>query len=708
MTKSKEFTTKPITMMSGNEDDDDDNDGFAKNAPKKPEVSKSKTPFLDTYGRDICKMADEGKLDPVVGRDVEIERICQILGRRKKNNPVIIGEAGTGKTSIVDGLALRINQKTVPMSIMGKRVISVDMGGIVAGTKYRGQFEERMKVLIDELEKNPDIILFIDELHTIIGAGGASGSLDASNILKPALSRGVIQVIGATTIDEYRKNIEKDAALDRRFQIVQIEPCTPDETVQILNNIKSRYEDHHNVTYTPEAIQACVTLSDRYINGRHFPDKAIDVMDEAGARVHIKNVKTPQNILDIEENINNIKIKKNDVVKKQKYEEAAKLRDVEKGLTAELNAARQIWEDDMKKNRETVTEDHVADVVSMISGVPIQKIGNSEKDKLSKMGDAIKSHIIGQDDAVKKVVQSIQRSRIGLSDPNKPIFVGMLIGNSGVGKTELAKQIASYMFESEDSLIRLDMSEYMEKFSVNKIIGSPSGYVGYEEGSSFLNKVRNKPYSVILLDEIEKAHADVFNIFLQMFDEGTLTDSHGRKISFKNCVILMTSNVGTRVIKDFGSGVGFKTQSRVSNSSDDVKSVLTKELKKTFPPEFINRVDETIYFQDLQKEDILKIIELELTKIYKRTDSIGYQIELDQKIKDHLVEIGYDSSTGARPLKRAIQKWVEDALTQYILENNTPQGSKMFLTYDSENDKTIVFEAKNRRKKKSDSTQDDI
>ncbi|NBO22968.1 ATP-dependent Clp protease ATP-binding subunit, partial [bacterium] len=568
----------------------------------------TKTPILDSYSRDLTKFAEEGKLDPIVGRLKEIERVSQILSRRKKNNPILIGEPGVGKSAIAEGLALKIVQRKCSRVLFNKRIVTLDLASMVAGTKYRGQFEERIKALMAELEKNPDIILFIDEIHTMIGAGGASGSLDASNMFKPALARGEIQIIGATTIDEYRKHIEKDGALERRFQKVMVEPATVEETYQILNNIKDKYESHHNVNYTEEAIKACVELTSRYMTDRFLPDKAIDALDESGSRVHISNIVVPKEITDIEQKLIDIKDKKQEVVKSQRYEEAAKLRDVEKQLQKQLEDARKKWDEDSKENRQTVSEENVAEVVSMMTGVPLTKVSQNENQKLAKMYDSLAGKVIGQDDAVKKVVKAIQRGRVGMKDPNKPVFSGILIGNSGVGKTELAKQLAKYLFDSEEALIRLDMSEYMEKISLTRIQGSAPGYVGYED-ANVLDKIRRKPYSVVLFDEIEKAHPDIFNLFLQMLDEGHVTDSHGRKINFKNCVILMTSNVGTRVVKEFGSGVGFNTKAKLDNSNNDVKSILEKELKKKFAPEFINRLDEIIYFQDLGKDEILKIVE---------------------------------------------------------------------------------------------------
>ena len=685
--EGKDYVSPDIKMAL---EDDDDDDKFGSSSKKNE--GKSKTPVLDTYSRDLTKMAEDGRLDPIVGREKEIERVSQILSRRKKNNPILIGEPGVGKSSIAEGLALRIVQRKVSRLLFNKRVVMLDLASMVAGTKYRGQFEERIKALMAELEKEPNVILFIDEIHTMIGAGGASGSLDASNMFKPALSRGELQIIGATTLDEYRKHIEKDGALERRFQKVLVEPATEEETLQILNNIKDNYESHHSVTFTPEALKACVELPSRYITDRFLPDKAIDVLDEAGSLVHISNINVPKEIVDIENSIASIKEEKQKVVKSQRFEDAAKLRDEEKKLEGKLDKARLVWEEDQKLHRQTVTEENIAQVVSMITGIPLQKINTNENSKLSKMGPSLKGSVIGQDDAVNKIVRSIQRSRIGLADPNKPIFVGMLIGNSGVGKTELAKQLTKYMFESEDSLIRLDMSEYMDKIASTKLTGSSAGYVGYEEGSSFLNKVRTKPYAVILLDEIEKAHPDIFNMFLQVFDDGHMTDSHGRKVSFKNCVILMTSNVGTKEVKDFGTGVGFSTKSKEEKKTDMVKDKLEKELKKKFPPEFINRIDDIIYFKDLGKDEILQIIGLELKKIISRVMAIGYHIEISDLLKEHLVKVGYDPQYGARPMKRAIQRWIDDYLTDYILEYNPVEGTQLSLTYDTDTDATKVTE----------------
>ena len=696
MQKENEYIKRQHEVRAAIEDDDDDDKPFG--SSKKTDT-KSKTPVLDTYSKDLIKMAEEGKLDPIVGREKEIERVSQILSRRKKNNPILIGEPGVGKSSVAEGLALRIVQRKVSRILFNKRVVMLDLASMVAGTKYRGQFEERIKALMGEMEKNPDVILFIDEIHTMIGAGGASGSMDASNMFKPALSRGEIQIIGATTLDEYRKHIEKDGALERRFQKVMIEPATPEETIEIIGNIKEKYESHHNVTYTEEAIKACVELTSRYMADRFLPDKAIDALDESGSRVHISNIVVPKEIIDIEKQISDIKDKKHDVIRSQKYEEAAKLRDTERKLNDALDTARKRWEEESTKNRQTVTEDNVAEVVSMMTGIPLQKVGEKENERLSKMYSEIAGKVVGQDEAVKKVVRAIQRGRVGMKDVNKPVFSGMLIGNSGVGKTELAKQIAKYLFDSEDSLIRLDMSEYMDKISISKIQGSAPGYVGYED-SNFLDRIRRKPYSVILFDEIEKAHPEIFNIFLQMLDEGHVTDSHGRKVSFKNCIILLTSNVGTRQLKDFGTGLGFSTKNKEAMRDEEIKSVLDKELKNKFAPEFINRLDDIIYFRDLGKEEILKIVDLELTKTVKRAADIGFPIEITEVLKDHLVTVGYDPKYGARPLKRAIQRWIDDVITDYIIEKNPAEGTSFQLDYDSDKDETIINPEKPKKRRK--------
>ena len=674
-------------------DDDDEDSSFSQ---KKPD-SKSKTPILDTYSRDLTKMAEDGKLDPIVGREKEIERVSQILSRRKKNNPILIGEPGVGKSSIAEGLALRIIQRKVSRLLFNKRVVMLDLASMVAGTKYRGQFEERIKALMAELEKEPDVILFIDEIHTMIGAGGASGSLDASNMFKPALARGEIQIIGATTLDEYRKHIEKDGALERRFQKVMVEPASPEESLQIINNIKDRYESHHNVRYTDEAIKACVDLTSRYMTDRFLPDKAIDALDEAGSRVHISNIVVPKEITDIEHKIVEIKDKKNDVIRSQKYEEAAKLRDVERQLNSELENARKRWEEESKNHRQVVTEDNVAEVVSMMTGIPLQKVSLNETDKLAKMNDNIAGKVIGQDEAVKKIVKAIQRGRVGLKDPNKPIGTFMFLGPTGVGKTQLAKVLAKYLFDSEDSLIRIDMSEYMEKFAVSRLIGAPPGYVGHDEGGQLTEKVRRKPYSVVLLDEIEKAHPEVFNLLLQVLDDGQLTDSLGRKVNFKNTIIIMTSNTGSRQLKEFGTGVGFQTKNKADKKDEEANAVIDKELKKKFAPEFLNRVDDVVMFNSLEKEDINKIIGIELEKLVERVKLMEFELEITEAANDYIATQGFDPQYGARPLKRAIQKHVEDVLTEEIIQNNPEKGSKLLLDYNKDEDKMVVTISKKKK-----------
>ncbi|MDO8998559.1 MAG: ATP-dependent Clp protease ATP-binding subunit [Bacteroidota bacterium] len=694
--------SKIENSAAGDEDEGEEasfGGGSNTGSQKKQGESKSKTPVLDNFGRDLTKMAEDGKLDPVVGREKEIERVSQILSRRKKNNPILIGEPGVGKSSIAEGLALRIVQRKVSRVLFGKRVVTLDLASLVAGTKYRGQFEERMKAVMNELEKSPDVILFIDEIHTIIGAGGASGSLDASNMFKPALARGEIQCIGATTLDEYRQYIEKDGALERRFQKVLIEPATPDETLQILNNIKSKYEEHHNVTYTDDAIKACVTLTARYITDRHLPDKAIDALDEAGSRVHITNINVPENILEIEKKIEDIKELKNQVVRSQKYEEAARLRDTEKNLQTELEVAKKAWEEETKQNRIAVTEDNVADVVSMMSGVPVQRVNQNESEKLVKMNESIKGKVIGQDKAVAKVVKAIQRNRAGLKDPNKPIGSFIFLGPTGVGKTQLAKILARQLFDNDDALIRIDMSEYMEKFAVTRLIGAPPGYVGYEEGGQLTEKVRRHPYSVILLDEIEKAHPDVFNMLLQVLDDGQLTDSLGRKIDFKNTIIIMTSNIGARQLKDFGTGVGFGTQTRKEGEDEASQGIIQNALKKAFAPEFLNRIDDVVMFNSLEKADIHKIIDIELAHLFGRVTGLGYHIKITDAAKDYIVEKGYDANYGARPLKRAIQKYLEDPMAEEIIKNNLAEGDEIEVDYDKEKDEVIVSAHKPKGKK---------
>ena len=699
--EGKDYVSPDIKMAL---EDDDDDDKFGSSSKKNE--GKSKTPVLDTYSRDLTKMAEDGRLDPIVGREKEIERVSQILSRRKKNNPILIGEPGVGKSSIAEGLALRIVQRKVSRLLFNKRVVMLDLASMVAGTKYRGQFEERIKALMAEMEKEPDVILFIDEIHTIIGAGGASGSLDASNMLKPALARGEIQIIGATTLDEYRKHIEKDGALERRFQKVQVEPATGEETVQILHNIKDRYEQHHNVTYTENAIKACVDLTERYLNDRFLPDKAIDALDEVGARVHISNINVPKEITDIEKKLIDIKDKKNDVIRSQKYEEAAKLRDVERQLNTDLETARKSWEDDQKNNRQTVDEDAVAEVVAMMSGVPVTKVSQNENEKLSKMSTAIEGKVIGQYEAVRKIVKAIQRGRVGLKDPNKPIGSFMFLGPTGVGKTQLAKVLAKYLFDSEDSLVRIDMSEYMEKFAVSRLVGAPPGYVGHDEGGQLTEKIRRKPYSVILLDEIEKAHPEVFNLLLQVLDDGQLTDSFGRKVNFKNTIIIMTSNTGSRQLKDFGTGVGFLTKNKLAAAEEETKAVIEKELKKKFAPEFLNRVDDVVMFNSLSKENINEIIKIELERLIERVDKMEYKLTITDSAIEYIASEGFDPQYGARPLKRAIQRHVEDVLTEDIIQYNPEKGSNLILDYNSETEKMVVTieseKKKKTRKKKSE------
>ncbi len=692
--------SKKIKDALSDDDDDEPIPSSSSSSSKKTET-KSKTPVLDNFGRDLTKMAEDGKLDPVVGREKEIERVAQILSRRKKNNPILIGEPGVGKSAIAEGLALRIIQRKVPRVLYNKRIVTLDLASLVAGTKYRGQFEERMKAVLNELEKNLDVILFIDEIHTIIGAGGASGSLDASNMFKPALARGEIQCIGATTLDEYRQYIEKDGALERRFQKVMIEPTSIEETTQILNNIKNKYEAHHNVIYTSEAIKACVTLTSRYITDRFLPDKAIDALDEVGARVHINNISqhVPQDIIELEKKIEEIREIKNQVVKTQKFEEAARLRDNERHLLAELEEAKKKWEEHTKNNPVKVSENDVAEVVSMMSGVPVSRVGETENQKLAKMAESLKGKVIGQEEAVQKVVKAIQRNRVGLKDPNKPIGSFIFLGPTGVGKTQLAKELAKYLFDSEDALIRIDMSEYMEKFSVTRLIGAPPGYVGYEEGGQLTEKVRRKPYSIVLLDEIEKAHPDVFNMLLQVMDDGTLTDSLGRKIDFKNTVIIMTSNIGAKQLKDFGQGVGFTTQAKKENIEEHNRGVIESALRKAFAPEFLNRVDDVIIFNSLEKEDMKKIIELELKGMYKRVSDLGYTLKLTNEAKEYIIEKGFDPNYGARPLKRSIQKYVEDPLAEEMIKGEVADGDEIEIDYDKHEDKIKVNIQKPRPKR---------
>jgi len=651
---------------------------------RRPAESKSKTPVLDNFGRDITKAAEEGRLDPIVGREKELERIAQILSRRKKNNPVLIGEPGVGKSAIAEGLADRIVKRKVSRPLFDKRIISLDLASLVAGTKYRGQFEERMKAVLNELEKNPDIILFIDEIHTIVGAGNASGSLDASNMFKPALSRGEIQCIGATTLDEYRQYIEKDGALERRFQKVLVDPTTPEETYQILNNIKEKYEDHHLVKYSEEAINACVQLTNRYITDRYLPDKAIDALDEAGARVHITNIHVPSEIISIENRIEEVRQKKTQAINSQKFEEAAEYRDIERKLQDSLNAAKKKWEEESKVNRELVSEDNVAEVIAMMTGIPVQRIAKNEGNRLVHMEEELAGTVIGQDDAIKKVTKSIRRNRAGLKDPRKPIGSFIFLGPTGVGKTHLAKVLAKYLFDSEDALIRVDMSEYMEKFAVSRLVGAPPGYVGYEEGGQLTEKVRRKPYSIVLLDEIEKAHPDVFHLLLQVLDDGVLTDSLGRKVDFKNTIIIMTSNIGSRQLKDFGEGIGFSTAAKQTSKANFARGVIENALKKTFAPEFLNRVDDVIIFDSLEIEDIHKIIDIELKYVFKRVEELGFTVKLSDSAKAYIVEKGWDAQFGARPLKRAIQKYFEDPLAEEIIKSKIQAGDTIIIDFDNE------------------------
>lgn len=680
------------------DDDDDEGGGFPTGGQRKQGDTKSKTPVLDNFGRDLTKLAEDGKLDPIVGREKEIERVSQVLSRRKKNNPVLIGEPGVGKSAIAEGLALRIIQRKVSRVLFNKRIVALDIASLVAGTKYRGQFEERMKAVMNELENSPDVILFIDEIHTIVGAGGASGSLDASNMFKPALARGEIQCIGATTLDEYRQYIEKDGALERRFQKVLVEPTSVEETIQILNNIKEKYEDHHHVSFTPEAVDACVKLTARYITDRHLPDKAIDALDEAGSRVHISNIVVPKNILDIEQKIEDIKEEKNKVVRSQRYEEAAKLRDKERQLLEELDRAKKQWEQESRSNRTIVTEENVAEVVAMMSGIPVTRIAEKESGKLRRMKEEMEGRVIGQPDAVAKVVKAIQRNRAGLKDPNRPIGSFIFLGPTGVGKTQLAKELAKYLFDTEDALIRIDMSEYMEKFSVSRLIGAPPGYVGYEEGGQLTEKVRRRPYSIILLDEIEKAHPDVFNLLLQALDDGKMTDSLGRHIDFKNAIIIMTSNIGARDLSDFGKGVGFGTTAQSSQQEDSNRGVIEKALRKAFSPEFLNRIDDIIFFRGLKREDIHLIIDIELGHLYKRIAELGYELKLSDEAKDFLVEKGYDEKFGARPLKRAIQKYVEDPLAEEIVNQSVEEGDKIVVGLNKDKNDLTIKVSKGRKK----------
>ena len=699
-------SSNPVSSTSSESLEEDDlskiKSGFTKSTLTRKTKDKSKTPILDNFGKDLTKLAEKNKLDPVIGREKEIERVAQVLTRRKKNNPVLIGEPGVGKTAIAEALALRIIQKKVSRILHNKRVVTLDLASLVAGTKYRGQFEERMKAVMTEIEKNDDIILFIDELHTIVGAGGASGSLDASNMFKPALSRGELQCIGATTLDEYRQYVEKDGALARRFQVVVVDPTTTEETINILENIKDRYENHHNVNYTSSAINACVKFSDRYISDRFLPDKAIDLMDEAGSRVHIHNLDVPEVIVDIENKIEEIKEQKNQVVQNQKYEEAAQLRDTEKKLLSELEIQKNKWIKDSKKKRHNVTEQNISEVVSMITGIPIESIAQNESNKLLGMSDELSKKVIGQENAIEKLSKAIKRTRVGLKDPRKPIGSFVFLGPTGVGKTELAKVLAKYLFDKEDSLIRVDMSEYMEKFSISRLVGAPPGYVGYEEGGQLSEKVRRKPYSVILLDEIEKAHPDIYNILLQILDDGFLTDGLGHRVDFRNTILIMTSNIGARDIKDFGSGIGFETSANIENVNQNISATIDKALKRTFNPEFLNRLDDVIIFNSLSKKDLYKIIDISLNKLYAKANEMGYIINLTGKAKDFLIEKGYDPKYGARPLDRAIQKYLEDVLAEEILNGELKKGDSIIADYDIKKKTIFIKKTKTKAKSKRD------
>jgi ATP-dependent Clp protease ATP-binding subunit ClpC len=707
----------PRSEYPNTPEDDDENEGTSysggggnagsgSSGSGKKADPKSKTPVLDNFGRDLTKLAEDDKLDPIVGREKEIERVSQILSRRKKNNPILIGEPGVGKSAIAEGLALRIVQRKVSRVLFDKRVVTLDLASLVAGTKYRGQFEERMKAVMNELEKSPNVILFIDEIHTLVGAGGASGSLDASNMFKPALARGEIQCIGATTLDEYRQYIEKDGALERRFQKVIIEPTTTEETLQILHNIKEKYEDHHNVKYTDQAIAACVQLTDRYVSDRHLPDKAIDALDEAGSRVHITNIRVPKNIIEVEKKIEDIKEEKNRVVRSQRYEEAAKLRDTERQLIEQLEEEKRKWEEETRTHREPVTEDNVAEVVAMMTGVPTQRIAQNESSRLINMDEELKDSVVGQDNAIKKITKAIRRNRAGLKDPNKPIGTFIFLGPTGVGKTQLAKVLARYLFDKDDALIRIDMSEYMEKFAVSRLIGAPPGYVGYEEGGQLTEKVRRKPYSVILLDEIEKAHPDVFNLLLQVLDDGQITDSLGRKIDFRNSIIIMTSNIGSRQLKDFGLGVGFNTAAKEQQADDHAKGVIEKALKNAFAPEFLNRIDDVVLFNNLKQEHIHEIIDIELSSLYKRVVDMGYKLTLADEAKNFIAEKGFDEKYGARPLKRAIQKYLEDPMAEEIIKANIDEGDELRADLNKEKEEIFIKIKKPKAKKKEDNKEE--
>ena len=686
--KKEDIVEEPQNSLF--EDDDLEEVKPKEPAQNKNANAKSKTPVLDNFGRDLTKAAAENRLDPIVGREKELERVAQILSRRKKNNPILIGEPGVGKSAIAEGLALRIVQRKVSRALFNKRIVMLDLASVVAGTKYRGQFEERIKAILNELEKNPEIILFIDEIHTIVGAGNANGSLDASNMLKPALARGELQCIGATTLDEYRQYIEKDGALERRFQKVLIEPTSPEETIEILNNIKSKYEDHHLVKYEDEAIEACVKLTERYMSDRHLPDKAIDALDEAGSRVHISNINVPCRIIELEEKLEDIREAKKLSIAEQRFEDAGQQRSEELIIMEQLEKEKKDWEDKTKVQREVVTKENVAEVVAMMTGVPVQRIAQNESDRLLQMDEELKGTVIGQDDAIKKIAKAIRRNRAGLKDPNKPIGSFIFLGPTGVGKTYLAKVLAKYLFDSEDTLIRIDMSEYMEKFAVSRLVGAPPGYVGYEEGGQLTEKVRRKPYSIVLLDEIEKAHPDVFHLLLQVLDDGQLTDSLGRKVDFKNTIIIMTSNIGSRQLKDFGQGVGFGTQAKKDAKDEYSRGVIENALKRSFAPEFLNRIDDVIIFNSLERNDIHRIIDVELKKLFSRINEMGYQLELTEKAHDFIAEKGWDEQYGARPLKRAIQKYVEDVLAEEIIRTKINIGEKIIIDYDDEKQDMVV------------------
>ncbi len=680
----------PKAELPGETEDEPGKGGKSFGGMKKTVDPKSKTPVLDNFGRDLTKYAEEGRLDPIVGRQKELERIAQVLSRRKKNNPILIGEPGVGKSAIAEGLALRIIDRKVSRALFNKRIVTLDLASIVAGTKYRGQFEERMKAVLNELEKNPDIILFIDEIHTIVGAGNASGSLDASNMFKPALARGELQCIGATTLDEYRQYIEKDGALERRFQKVLVDPTTPEETIDILNNIKEKYEDHHLVKYNSDAIHACVQLTHRYISDRYLPDKAIDALDEAGARVHISNIHVPAEVINLENSIEEIKEKKTSAIRAQKFEEAAQFRDIERRYTEELARAKKRWEEESRIHREEVTDENVAEVIAMMTGIPVTNIAQKESARLINMEKELQKEVIGQNDAILKVVKAIRRNRAGLKDPTKPIGSFVFLGPTGVGKTYLAKMLAKFLFDSEDALVRVDMSEYMEKFAVSRLVGAPPGYVGYEEGGQLTEKVRRKPYSIVLLDEIEKAHPDIFHILLQVLDDGVLTDGLGRKVDFKNTIIIMTSNIGSRQLKDFGQGVGFSTEAKKQSKSNHAHGVIENALKRAFAPEFLNRIDDVVIFDPLERENIHKIIDIELRHLYGRIDEMGYKIKVTPKAKDYIIDKGWDEQFGARPLKRAIQKYIEDELAEEIIKSSIKEGDLITVGYDGKKDQISI------------------